>query len=175
MCHALNLSSAENLDGFVKSPSAALRFIFRHCGVLLCTPHSSRFARLASEAFYCAVHLGDFLRSHQPCKAWFACGIFAVAGVPTTSASGRPSVPSPEVRRGEGTTLALMLDEIPRGIHADGWREKNQVHNSQVPDLQAYPARQARRENLSRVPESAEPTGKGLTKRGAENMGQERI
>jgi hypothetical protein len=30
-----------NLDGFVKSPSAALRFIFRHCGVLLCTPHSS--------------------------------------------------------------------------------------------------------------------------------------
>ena len=28
-------------DGFVKSPSAAFRFIFRHCGVLLCTPHSS--------------------------------------------------------------------------------------------------------------------------------------
>jgi len=58
-------------DGFVKSPSvprgAGLRFIFRHCGVRLCTPHSSRFARLASGAFYCAVYLGDFLRSHQNC------------------------------------------------------------------------------------------------------------
>jgi len=51
--------------GFVKSPSAALRFIFHHCSVLLCTPHSSRFARLASGAFYCAVYSGDFLRSHQ--------------------------------------------------------------------------------------------------------------
>ena len=29
-----------------------MRFIFRHCGVLICTPHSSRFARLASGAFY---------------------------------------------------------------------------------------------------------------------------
>ena len=28
------------LDGFVKSPSAALRFIFSHCGVLVSTPHS---------------------------------------------------------------------------------------------------------------------------------------
>ena len=34
------------LDGFVRSPSAALRFIFRHCSVPLCTPHSSKFARL---------------------------------------------------------------------------------------------------------------------------------
>jgi hypothetical protein len=33
-------------DGFAKSPSAALRFIFRHCSVLLCTLQSSRFARL---------------------------------------------------------------------------------------------------------------------------------
>ena len=44
--------------GFAKSPSvprgAGLRFIFRHCSVRLCTPHSSRFARLASGAFYCA-------------------------------------------------------------------------------------------------------------------------
>jgi hypothetical protein len=53
------------IDGFVKRPSAALRFIFRRCSVLLCTPHSSRFARLASGAFYCAVHLDDFLRVHQ--------------------------------------------------------------------------------------------------------------
>jgi hypothetical protein len=28
------------LDDFVKSPSAALRFIFSHCGVLVSTPHS---------------------------------------------------------------------------------------------------------------------------------------
>ena len=55
-------------DGFVKSPSAvrhahgpeesrraALRFIFSHCGVLIGMPHSQRFARLASGAFYCAV------------------------------------------------------------------------------------------------------------------------
>jgi hypothetical protein len=34
-------------DGFVKSPTAALRFIFRHCGVLVSMPHSSRFASLA--------------------------------------------------------------------------------------------------------------------------------
>jgi hypothetical protein len=53
------------IDGFVKSPSAALRFILRHCGVLLCTPHSSRFVRLASEAFYFAVWFDDFLRDHQ--------------------------------------------------------------------------------------------------------------
>ena len=52
-------------DGFVKSPSAALRFTFRHCRVLLGTPHSSRFARLESGAFYRAVYLGDFLRNHQ--------------------------------------------------------------------------------------------------------------
>jgi hypothetical protein len=38
-------------DGLVKSPDAALRFIPRHCGVLLCTPHSSGLARLACELF----------------------------------------------------------------------------------------------------------------------------
>ena len=60
------------LDGFVKSPSvprgAGLRFIFRHCGVRLCTPHSSRFARLVPRGGRaCAVYLGDFLRSHHAC------------------------------------------------------------------------------------------------------------
>jgi hypothetical protein len=57
-------SHSITFDGFVKSPSAALRFILRHCGVLLCTPRSSKFARLAYEAFYCAVQFGTFLRSH---------------------------------------------------------------------------------------------------------------
>ena len=52
-------------DGLARSPSAALRFIFRHCSVLPCTPHSSRFARLASGASYCAVYLGDLLHSHR--------------------------------------------------------------------------------------------------------------
>jgi hypothetical protein len=73
------------VDGFVKSPSvprvAGLRFIFRHCSVLLCMPHSSsefilslskdappqvgfRKAQLASGASYCAVYLRNFLRNH---------------------------------------------------------------------------------------------------------------
>ncbi|MCX5908164.1 MAG: hypothetical protein NTY64_13535 [Deltaproteobacteria bacterium] len=34
-----------NVDGFVKSPSAALPCILRRCGVLPSTPHSSGFAR----------------------------------------------------------------------------------------------------------------------------------
>jgi len=38
-----------------QSRRAALRFTFSHCGVLISTPHSQRFARLASGAFYCAV------------------------------------------------------------------------------------------------------------------------
>jgi hypothetical protein len=72
------------VDGFVKSPSTVLRFIFRHCSVPLCMPHSSsefilslskdappqagfRKAQLvppvAGELF--AVYLGDFLRRHH--------------------------------------------------------------------------------------------------------------
>ncbi len=39
------------LDGFVKSPEAALRRILRRCGVPKSTPHSSGFARLACELF----------------------------------------------------------------------------------------------------------------------------
>jgi len=42
-------------EGFVKSPSAALHCILRHCGVPICAPHSSGFTRLASEAFYFAI------------------------------------------------------------------------------------------------------------------------
>jgi len=48
------------LDGFVKSPTAALRFIFRHCGILVSMPHSSRFASLAFGAFYFAVQFLTF-------------------------------------------------------------------------------------------------------------------
>lgn len=47
------------LDGIVKNPYASLRFIPRHCNVIVITnsrclkhAHSSVFARLASEAFY---------------------------------------------------------------------------------------------------------------------------
>jgi len=50
------------LDGFVKSPDAALRFILplpsqgqAYCGVRQSTPHSSGFARLACGTFYEAV------------------------------------------------------------------------------------------------------------------------
>jgi hypothetical protein len=45
------------IDGFVKSPSAVLLFIFRRCDVPSGTPHSSRFARLASGTLYLAVLL----------------------------------------------------------------------------------------------------------------------
>jgi hypothetical protein len=39
------------VDGLVKSAYAMLRFISRDCGVRTGTPHFSRFARVASEAF----------------------------------------------------------------------------------------------------------------------------
>jgi hypothetical protein len=48
------------LDGIVKSPDAALRFIFRHCGVRRSTPHSSGFARLACGHFTKPSHFFDF-------------------------------------------------------------------------------------------------------------------
>ncbi|MCX5909176.1 MAG: hypothetical protein NTY64_18900 [Deltaproteobacteria bacterium] len=44
-------------DGFVKSPSAALRFTFVAAAYHPSTPHSSGFARLASGAFYEAISL----------------------------------------------------------------------------------------------------------------------
>ncbi len=47
-------------DGFVKSPSAALPYILRHCGVQVSTPHSVGFARLAAETFYCAAEFRLF-------------------------------------------------------------------------------------------------------------------
>lgn len=34
-------------DDLVKSPSAELHFILRHCGVAITTPHSSGLSRLA--------------------------------------------------------------------------------------------------------------------------------
>jgi hypothetical protein len=54
-----------NIDGFVKSPSAALRFTFVVAAYLESTPHSSGFARLAYGAFYFAIPIIDFLRGHQ--------------------------------------------------------------------------------------------------------------
>jgi len=47
--HAGMLSAGvvRQLDLLLKDPSAALRFILRHCGVLLCTPHSSTCLRQA--------------------------------------------------------------------------------------------------------------------------------
>jgi hypothetical protein len=48
------------IDGFGKSPDAALRGILRRCGVRKCTPHSSGLAHLACGAFYEAVEPGQF-------------------------------------------------------------------------------------------------------------------
>ncbi|MDD5167452.1 MAG: hypothetical protein PHN75_01430 [Syntrophales bacterium] len=50
------------LDGLVKSPDAALRFIIRHCGVRKSTTHSPGFTRLAYGAFYEAVGQQSFLK-----------------------------------------------------------------------------------------------------------------
>jgi hypothetical protein len=47
-------------NGFVKSPSAALRFIFVIVAYIVSTPHSSGFARLASGAFYVAIPILTF-------------------------------------------------------------------------------------------------------------------
>jgi hypothetical protein len=52
-------------DDFVKSPSASLRYILRHCGVPKSTPHSSGFARLASGSFYKAIQILTFLQDYQ--------------------------------------------------------------------------------------------------------------
>jgi hypothetical protein len=48
------------IDGFVKSPSAALRFTFVAAAYIASTPHSSGFARLASGAFYAAITWATF-------------------------------------------------------------------------------------------------------------------
>ncbi|MCX5906121.1 MAG: hypothetical protein NTY64_02755 [Deltaproteobacteria bacterium] len=47
-------------DGFVKSPSGALRFTFVASAYHPSTPHSSCFSRLASGAFYEAISLAIF-------------------------------------------------------------------------------------------------------------------
>jgi len=56
-----------NPDGFVKRPSAVLCTILprfsagqAYCGVLPGTPHSSGFARLASELFTVPFHLMNY-------------------------------------------------------------------------------------------------------------------
>jgi hypothetical protein len=54
-----------NMDGFVKSPHAALLFKTRHCDVPKSTPHSSFLARLASGAFYepvCFLRFYEFVK-----------------------------------------------------------------------------------------------------------------
>ena len=48
------------IDGFVKSPSAALRFTFVAAAYYPSTPHFSGFARLASGAFYETISLATF-------------------------------------------------------------------------------------------------------------------
>jgi len=49
-----------NRDGFVKNPSAALRFNFVVAAHHVSALHSSAFARLASGAFYKAIVLVNF-------------------------------------------------------------------------------------------------------------------
>jgi len=79
-------------DGFVKSPFAALRGILRHCGVAMSTPHSSEFARLATEAFYCAVQTLTSCKIIRKGRALFL--LFALAAFlrpfPACTASAQP-------------------------------------------------------------------------------------
>jgi hypothetical protein len=49
-----------NFYGFVKSPSAALRFTLVVAAYLVSTPHSLGFARLAYGVFYIAIGLVTF-------------------------------------------------------------------------------------------------------------------
>ena len=48
------------LDGFVKSPTSALRFISLSLRRTLGTPHDTKFARLEFEAFYFAIAISTF-------------------------------------------------------------------------------------------------------------------
>jgi hypothetical protein len=74
-------------DGFVKSPSAALRFTFVAAAYPVSTPHSPGFARLASGTFYFAIPIlifygiilvKDFLplRAFDPRSPPFSLGPF---------------------------------------------------------------------------------------------------
>ena len=107
-CYPLG-TERPNLDGFVKSPSvprgAGLRVIFRHCGVRLCTPHASRFARLASGVFSCAVYRGDFLRSHQPSQSFAIADSDECLGVLDSSPSCRQARLRPNVLTVSAYTL----------------------------------------------------------------------
>ncbi|MCX5909845.1 MAG: hypothetical protein NTY64_22385 [Deltaproteobacteria bacterium] len=58
--HAKVPMQVNSLDGFVKSPSAALHCILRRCGILPSTPHSSGIVRRASGSFYFAIHSDGF-------------------------------------------------------------------------------------------------------------------
>ena len=76
-------------DAFVKTPSTALCCIFRHCGVPVSTPHSSRFARLISgtfpdasdvEGFHKIIDLSSFLDiGHHEARNSF----FSLQKIPT--------------------------------------------------------------------------------------------
>jgi len=55
----LSLAISFVSDGFGKSPYAVLCCNLRHFNVQTRTPHSSDFARLASNSFSCAVYPGD--------------------------------------------------------------------------------------------------------------------
>jgi len=55
-----SLIAQQKIDGFVKSPPAALRFTPVVAAYLVSTPLSSGFARLASGAFYFAIPILTF-------------------------------------------------------------------------------------------------------------------
>ncbi len=56
------------VDGFVKSPTSALRFISLSLRRTLSTPHDTKFARLEFGAFYFAIAILTF---YKIVKVWF--------------------------------------------------------------------------------------------------------
>ena len=46
-----------NIDGFVKSPTSALRFISLSLRRTISTPHDTKFARLEFRTFYFAIEI----------------------------------------------------------------------------------------------------------------------
>ncbi|MCX5906162.1 MAG: hypothetical protein NTY64_02985 [Deltaproteobacteria bacterium] len=62
------ITRGNNIDGFVKSPSAALRFTFVAAAYPPSMPYSGGFARRVPrkrESFLRSHLFGDFLRDHQ--------------------------------------------------------------------------------------------------------------
>ena len=88
-----------------------MRFILRHCGVHLCTPHSSGFARLTCGAFYEAV---DFLRVRH--KINFGVKAMEMKRGKTSTEEFEKAVALPD--RGKYVLLLYVTGMTPKSTQA---------------------------------------------------------